>query len=297
MADLMNARGTRDFGPEEKILRQELIDSLRDLFELNGFSPLETPLLERYDLLVSKYDVGAEILKETFKLKDQGGRDLCLRYDLTVPLARYMGMNRNIKMPFKRYAIGRVFRDGPIKLGRYREFWQCDCDIIGAKSMLADAQCVEMAQQFFDKLGFKIVIEVNNRKLLDGILDQLRVPRDKQVDMILAIDKLKKIGIDGVEKELQEKGMLTEQIDELLKILQTKGSNRDKLEALRKILDAPRALEGLQELEDMLDYLPDQSYVLFSISLARGFAYYTGNIFEVFLEDTSVFSGSLGTLN
>jgi len=293
MVDLQNARGTRDFAPEDKILRQDLVDSLRELFELYGFSPLETPLLERLDILASKYNVGEEIIKEIFTLKDQGERDLCLRYDLTVPLCRFVGMNRDLKMPFKRYAMGRVFRDGPIKTGRMREFFQCDIDIVGSSNMLADAQIVEVAQSFFEKLGLSVVIEINNRKLLDGILEQLRIPKEKQTNIILAIDKLKKIGLDDVEKELKEKGMLTDQVDELFKILLIKGSNLDKLEALRKILDNPKALEGLEELERMLSFIPDQSNILFSVCLARGLAYYTGTVFEVFLQDTSVLSSSL----
>jgi len=291
--ELMNAKGTRDLGPEEKIIQQEIIESIKELYELNGFSPLETPIIERTDILSAKYDVGSEILKEMFTVNDQGERDLCLRYDMTVPLARYVGMNKDLKMPFKRYAIGPVFRDGPIAFGRFRQFWQCDADIIGSKSMLADAQCIEMLQTFFSKMGLSVVIELNNRKLLDGILDQLKIDKEKQSEMILAIDKLKKIGVEGVEKELKEKGMLTEQIDELLKILKTSGSNRDKLKSLRKMLDNPVALQGLDELEEILSYLVDQSNVLFSLGLARGFAYYTGSVCEVFMQDTNICDRSL----
>src|SRR3990167_5380052 len=130
MEELSRAKGTRDFLPEEKILRQSVENTLKKIFECYGFSPAETPILERYDVLASKYAGGEEILKETFKLKDQGDRDLALRYDLTVPLARFISMNRQLKLPFKRYQIGNVWRDGPIKLGRYREFIQCDVDTI-----------------------------------------------------------------------------------------------------------------------------------------------------------------------
>ena len=291
--ELQNAKGVRDFSADEKLVRQDLVDSLRDLFELYGFVPIETPLIERFDVLSSKYEVGAEILKEVFRLVDQGERDLCLRYDLTVPLARYVGMNRDLKMPFKRYQIGQVFRDGPIKLGRYREFWQCDCDIVGTNSLLADAQLIEMAQTFFSKIGLSVVIEVNNRKLLDGILEQLDIEKEKHADMISAIDKLKKIGVVGVEVELKEKGMISSQIDELLKILETKGSNKDKIDQLRTILTSPAALEGLKEIEEMLSYVSDQSNVLFTVGLARGFAYYTGNVFEGFLTDDTLLSSSL----
>src|SRR3989338_10196488 len=140
--NLERAKGTKDYPPEEKIARQEVIDKLRAIFELYGFSPLETPIIERFDILSAKYAGGEEILKETFRLHDQGKRELGLRYDLTVPLARVIGMNPQLKMPFKRYAMGYVFRDGPVSLARYRQFTQCDIDIVGSRAMAADAECI-----------------------------------------------------------------------------------------------------------------------------------------------------------
>jgi len=190
--NLERAKGTKDYPPEEKIARQEVIDKLRAIFELYGFSPLETPIIERFDVLSAKYAGGAEILKETFKFKDQGDRELGLRYDLTVPLARFIGMNPNLKMPFKRYQMGQVFRDGPIKTGRQREFWQCDVDTVGTKNMIADAEFIKIAQRFFEAIGLNVIIEINNRKLLDGLLEDLKIPEDKKNDVIIAIDKLKK---------------------------------------------------------------------------------------------------------
>lgn len=289
---LMNAKGTRDFSPEEKIVRQDVIDRLRNIFELFGFVPLETPIIERYDILASKYAGGAEILKETFTFKDQGDRELCLRYDLTVPLSRFVGMNQNIKLPFKRYQIGRVFRDGPIKLGRYREFWQCDVDIVGTKSMMADAECIKIAQQFFESEGFDVIIEINNRKLLDGIMESLKIPEDKRIDVILAIDKIKKVPVEDIEKELATKGIKKEKVDELLKIFKKGGKNMDELERLRKIVKTKSGIEGLDEIEELLSYV-DEKNVDFSVSLARGLAYYTGTIFEVFLKDQSKFKSAL----
>ena len=137
--ELQIPKGTRDFSPEEKILRDKIVSTLKSVFELYGYAPLETPILERFDVLASKYAGGAEILKETFKLTDQGQRELGLRYDLTVPLARYVGMNQTVKMPFKRYQIGEVFRDGPVASARYRQFTQCDVDVVGASSLAAEA--------------------------------------------------------------------------------------------------------------------------------------------------------------
>src|SRR3989344_4982677 len=171
---LQLAKGVKDTPPEEKILQLKVVDTLRKNFELYGYSPLETPILERYDTLASKYAGGSEIIKETFKLRDQGKRDLGLRYDLTVPFCRFIAMNPNLKMPFKRYQIGRVFRDGPIKLGRFREFWQCDIDVVGIKSMKIDAEFIEIFNKVFKELNIKIEIKVNNRKILDAIMNKIK---------------------------------------------------------------------------------------------------------------------------
>lgn len=284
--NLQNAKGTKDFLPEEKMLRQDVIDLLRSIFESYGFAPLETPILERMDILAAKYAGGGEILKETFKLKDQGGRELGLRYDLTVPLARFVGMTPNLKMPFKRYEIGRVFRDGPIKKGRLREFWQCDVDIVGSKSMLADAECIQIALDFFERIGFPVTIEVNNRKILDGILESLQIPEKQWEDIIISIDKLKKIPLEEVKKELKEKGLDEKRIKELLDIFQLSGSNKQKVKQLKKIIKSNIGLEGLKEMEALLENV-DQKNVVFSISLARGLAYYTGTVFEVFTKNFS----------
>ncbi|HLC22146.1 MAG TPA: ATP phosphoribosyltransferase regulatory subunit, partial [Candidatus Nanoarchaeia archaeon] len=150
------AKGTRDLPPEESILLDEVVSVLKRNFILFGFNPLETPILERFDTLASKYAGGAEILKETFQLTDQGKRALALRYDLTVPFARFVAMNPQLKLPFKRYQIGRVFRDGPVSTNRLREFTQCDCDIVGTKSLVADAECVQLYLKCFSELGLDV---------------------------------------------------------------------------------------------------------------------------------------------
>ncbi|MBI1968963.1 ATP phosphoribosyltransferase regulatory subunit, partial [Candidatus Woesearchaeota archaeon] len=172
--ELQTAKGVRDIPPEEKLLKNQVVRTIQAVFELYGFQPLETPILERYETLTAKFAAGeaSDALKETFKLKDQGDRDLGLRFDLTVPLARYIAMNPMLKLPFKRYELGPVFRDGPIKLGRYREFWQCDADIIGASSLLAEAELLALVQTVFNKLQLDVVIKVNNRKILNGLLEQ-----------------------------------------------------------------------------------------------------------------------------
>lgn len=286
---LQTAKGVQDFPPEEKILKNEVVDILKETFERYGFLPLETPVLERYETLAAKYAGGAEILKETFKLKDQGGRKLGLRFDLTVPLARFMGMNPNLRMPFKRYEMGKVFRDGPIKLGRKREFWQADADIIGSSSMMAEAEILALTDEIFKKLGFNFVIKVNNRKLLDGILEKAGIKRKKE-EAILSVDKLDKIGAEGVKKELKEKGFSKKEVDALLKILKIKNLN-----LLKKQIKGKEGQEGIKELEELFGYLKILKVECgFDASLARGLAYYTGTVFEVFLKKGEITSSLAG---
>jgi len=274
--ELQRAKGTRDFLPEEKIKRQYIVDTLRKVFENYGFNPLETPILERYENLSAKFAAGEEsdALKETFKLKDQGGRQLGLRFDLTVPMCRFIAMNPQLKMPFKRYQIGRAFRDGPIKTGRVREFWQCDVDIVGVKSMKADAEILNLVKDAFKALKLKVKMKVNNRKLLNSILDSLKIKNKDSV--IVTIDKLYKIGIDGVKKELKNKKV--KNIKELMKIISITGSNKEKFESLEFLKDK----EGLDELKELSKYFKNFE---FDISLARGLSYYTGTVFEIVLDD------------
>ena len=232
--ELQLPKGTRDFAPEEKILRDRIVGTLKEVFELYGFAPLETPVLERYDVLASKYAGGAEILKETFKFKDQGERDLGLRYDLTVPLCRYVGMNPNIKMPFKRYQIGEVFRDGPVASARYRQFLQCDPDIIGSSSMAADAEIISLIYAVFPKLNLEAFVKVNSRKLLNDILDYCGVGKDRQEAAILSIDKLEKFGPNVVKNEMKEQGIDSVKINKALDLIRIKGGNEEKFHMVQQ---------------------------------------------------------------
>jgi histidyl-tRNA synthetase len=275
--ELQLPRGMRDFPPEEKILRDEVISVLKDIFELYGFSPLETPVVERWEVLSAKYSGGEEILKETFKLTDQGGRQLGLRYDLTVPLARFVGMNPTIKRPFKRYQIGTVYRDGPIKKGRTREFYQCDADIVGSSSPLADAECVQLALDVFEKLGIDVEVKINNRKVLYELAQAAEIPEELTEAAILSLDKLEKIGPDGVLREMIERGIARVSAERFL-------SGAQDREALKKG-------EGYRELEPVLSALRDPR-VVWTPSLARGLSYYTGTIYEVYAKNSSV-TGSL----
>ncbi|MBW2986923.1 histidine--tRNA ligase [Candidatus Woesearchaeota archaeon] len=289
--ELMLARGTKDVPPEKKILKQEIVDKLKLIFEQFGFSPLETPVIERYSVLASKYAGGSEILKETFSFKDQGNRELGLRYDLTVPFCRFVGMNKTLKMPFKRYQIGRVYRDGPIKSGRMREFWQCDVDVVGSKSMMADAECIAIAQRVFQELKLDVIIKFSTRKILNSLMKYAGVT--KQMTAILTIDKLNKIGIDGVEDELKEKGISDESIAKLKGIILMTGTNEEKLEFLKGLTTDEEGKEGIKDVEDILSYLPNKSNIEFDLTLARGLAYYTGPVFEVYLKDIKKFGSSL----
>ncbi len=282
----LTPKGVRDFLPEEKIIRDKIIEVLRKSFELYGYNPIETPALERMEILASKYAGGDEILKEIFKLKDQGGRDLGLRYDLTVPFARVIAMNPNLKMPFKRYQIDRVWRDGPIKLGRYREFCQADVDVVGIKSVGAEAEVLAIAKSVFDKLKFDIAIEVNNRKLLNKIIEFSGVKTDKADDVILSLDKLKKIGSAAVGEELKEKGIKQEVIYKLIKIIAVSGANEKILEELEKILGK---CEGIDELKELLKLTKEFGVEIeITPTLARGLSYYTGTVYEVYLKKSQI---------
>ncbi len=287
---LERARGTRDFQAEGALLRQRIVATLRKVFELYGYSPLETPVLERFETLASKYAGGDEILKETFRLKDQGGRELGLRYDLTVPMCRFIAANPNLKMPFKRYQAGEVFRDGPLKAGRYREFVQCDIDIVGVKSMAADAEMVEVAQKAFAQLRLNVVIKVNSRKVLDGIIAAAGIKADKAETVILSLDKLEKLGQSAVEKELAEKGASQASIKKLMSLIRAKGSENEKLKEIDGEVGSAEGKEGIAELRQLLEGLEDKTNVRFDPSLARGLAYYTGTVFEVFLESSELTS-------
>jgi len=279
-------KGTRDFKPEEMIVRNKIVNTLREIFEIYGYPPLETPSIERFDLLSSKDTGGSEILKETFQFKDQGKRDLGLRYDLTVPLSRFVGMNPSMKMPFKRYQIGEVFRDGPVESARYRQFTQCDVDIVGCKEITADAEIIALTSMAFNKLGLDCVIKINNRKLLNDLLKYCKVPKNKLNEVILTIDKLDKFGLEAVIEELKQKKISKNTIENIIKVINIQGLNEDKIAKLKKMINKS---EGLKEIEETLTILNLINVgVDFNVSIARGLSYYTGTVIEVFVRDSNV---------
>ncbi len=285
--ELSNAKGTRDFPPEEEILKQQVLGTLKSAFERYGFNPFDTPVLERLDVLASKYAGGSEILKEIFKLKDQGGRELALRYDLTVPFSRFIGMNPNLKMPFKTYQIGPVFRDGPIKLGRYRQFTQCDVDVVGISAMTAEAEIIMLSQEVFEKLELDAVIKVNNRKVLNAIVEAADIKTSPE-DVILTLDKLEKVGAKAIEEELKSKKVSAASIKKLMELTSIKGTNLEKMEILEAELVSDEGKKGMAEIRELFSYLDDADNVEFDVSLARGLAYYTGTVFEAFLKKSEI---------
>src|SRR3989344_2187941 len=298
-----NPRGMSDFSPEESILRNRLINLFKQSFENYGFSHLETPVIDRFDVLSATYAGGDEILKETFKLRDQGKRELGLRYDLTVPLARYVGMNPQIKLPFKRYQIGAVYRDGPIKLGRTREFVQCDVDIVGNSSPLADAELLILASRIFDRLNLRVEIKLNSRKILNAIMEMLDIPEKDKIEFILSLDKLEKIGAKEVKEELKKKGI--KEYDEITPLLSaTKIKSLDGLkDYVRKLFEKKNKKfenteyeNGFNEIGEILNYSKSLGIknIEFNGALARGLAYYTGPVFEVFLKNSEIKSSVAG---
>ncbi len=292
------AKGTRDFGPNEKILRDYVLNTIKKVCETYGFSPIETPILERYETLAAKFAAGEEsdALKEIFVSTDNGGRKLGLRFDMTVPFSRYIAMNPSIKMPFKKYLEGEVFRDGPIKKGRYRSFRQFDPDIVGVKGMIADAEILAVTDAVFSELGFKFYIEVNNRKVIEGVLEDSGIKKKDWESVTVSIDKLKKIGKKGVTKELSEQGYSKDKIKFILDTLSKDKTNRKTLDKLKSIIKSKIGKQGIQEMGELLDFLEMYKIksIVFDPSLARGLAYYTGPIYEVLLKESSLTSSAAG---
>ena len=296
-------KGTRDFGPEEMIRRNYIFDTIKGVFRLYGFQPLETPAMENLSTLLGKYgDEGDKLL---FKILNSGdflsgvsdeqlhgnpnalSTRLCekgLRYDLTVPLARYVVQHQGeISFPFKRYQIQPVWRADRPQKGRYREFYQCDVDVIGSRSLLCEVDLVEIVAKVFQRLGIRVTLKVNNRKILYGIAETIG-HADKMIDITVAIDKLEKIGLEAVNGELRGKGIDERAIEALQPILSLEGANGAKLARLREILaDSPVGLAGVTETETILSYvetLGTELEIELDLSLARGLNYYTGAIFE-----------------
>ena len=303
-------KGTRDFGPEEMAKRNYIFNTIREVYALYGFQQIETPAMETLHTLLGKYgDEGDKLL---FKVLNSGdylkgitdeeldARDtlrlqtkLCekgLRYDLTVPFARYVVMHRDeLQLPFKRYQIQPVWRADRPQKGRYREFYQCDADVVGSDSLLNEVELMQIVDTVFTRLGVRICIKINNRKILTGIAEVIG-EADKIVDITVAIDKLDKIGIDKVNEELKEDGLPDEAIAKLQPIISLQGSNDEKLDTIAEVLKTSEVgLKGVEECRYILNNLKQvglNNEIELDLTLARGLNYYTGAIFEVKALDT-----------
>lgn len=316
------AKGTRDFSPQEMVKRNYIFDTIKTVFKKYGYAEIQTPSMENLSTLTGKY--GDEGDKLIFKILNSGDylskvkpdllagansnavissiSEKALRYDLTVPFARYVVMHQNdISLPFKRFQVQPVWRADRPQRGRYREFYQCDVDVVGSDSLLNEAEFILIYQEALSNLGLKdFTIKINNRKILSGIAEVIGKP-ELIIDMTVAIDKLDKIGLDGVTKELIERGFTTVDIDKLKPVILLEGSNDQKLNSLKTILESSiTGLKGISEIETIFDYVkgliktdislkPD---VELDITLARGLNYYTGCIFEV--KTNEVAMGSIG---
>lgn len=280
---LKNIKGTFDSLPNEQIVKNEIISKLKNNFEAYGYLPLETSILCNYDLLASKYAGGAEILKEVYTLKDQGNRDIGLRYDLTVPFSKVIAanVNKEITLPFRRYEIGKVFRDGPVKLGRNREFYQCDVDLCGISGIYPEIEMLLMASKCYKDLGIDIEIEWNNRKFLSGLIKECNIEEEYISRVILSVDKLAKIGKDGVIKELEELNINRSKLDKLFSYFKL-----DINTLINKFKDSDNEIlkEGISEIEELQTYINkfNLNECVFTPYLARGLEIYTGTIWEVF---------------
>ena len=304
-------KGTRDFSPEEMAKRNYIFDTIREVYALYGFQQIETPAMENLSTLRGKY--GEEGDKLLFKILNSGdylrGIDdaellsrntarlqsrLCekgLRYDLTVPFARYVVQHREeLALPFKRYQIQPVWRADRPQRGRYREFYQCDADVVGSESLLNEVELMQIVDEVFSRLGIRVCIKMNNRKILSGIAEVIG-EAERITDITVAIDKIDKIGLDGVNAELREKGISETAIAQLQPIITLQGTNGEKLDTIRTVLqDSAVGLKGVEECTYILDHIEGQlrNAVELDLSLARGLNYYTGAIFEVKALDVAI---------
>ncbi|MCD6529077.1 histidine--tRNA ligase [Candidatus Bathyarchaeota archaeon] len=286
MVKFRPVRGMRDILPDEMIPRQRVLDTLREVFETFGFLPLETPALESWELLSAKGAGGPEVLEETYRFEDKAGRLIGLRYDLTVPLARVVASNPTLPLPFKRYQISRVWRYGDVAKGRLREFWQADVDVVGSASMLADAEVLACAITAFKRLGFKdFTVRLNHRKILSALIRYSGVEESKVIDAYRAIDKLDKIGLAGVERELLARGVSVGSAKRILDLIGLGGEADSVLAEAEDLLSGDaEGMDGIEDLRNLISYLKDliaEPKLKVDLSLARGLDYYTGPIFEV----------------
>ena len=290
--ELRNLKGTEDFLFKDQVVRNKIIDTLKQNFEKYGYMPIETPILNYYDLLALKYEEGDEILNEIYRLSDQGNRDIGLRYDLTVPFCKVVGMQKELRLPFRRYEIGKVFRNGPVKLGRTREFYQCDVDVVGIDGRLIETEQIIMAIEIFKCLGIDINVLYNNRKFMNGLLIEAGIS-NPTFGVIGILDKLDKVDRKTIYEMFNDEGIDNSIVDNIFNIF---GKSLDEYNALYKDSSNELLKEGLNELNDVTDSLKKLNYldnITFDSYLSRGLEIYTGIVFE-FRDKLKRLTGSLG---
>lgn len=290
--ELKNVKGSYDYNPEEQSIRNFIQDTLREIFIEYGYKPLETPILCYYDMLAGKYDDNNDLLNEIYKLTDQGNRELGLRYDLTVPFAKYIALTKDKKLPFKRFEIGKVFRDGPVKTGRDREFLQCDVDVVGLTCVNIEAELISLWFRGFKALGIDIYVKYNSRNLMRGIIEVATGFSDDKIDKVVTVlDKLDKLTREEIMEELEKIG-----VEDASRLLEYFNMDINSIEKEFKDVDNELLIKGIEEikgLKTVLDALGYGSDTVFVPSLARGQDYYTGNVFEVYAKNNEL-SCSLG---
>lgn len=279
---IQNVKGGYDFLPKEQKIRNYINSIIIDNFKKYGFVNIETPILCYYDMLSDKYDENNDILKEIYRLTDQGNRNLGLRYDLTVPFAKFIALNKNkISLPFKRYEISKVFRDGPVKVGRDREFTQCDADVVGIKGQYIEAELLSLFVKTFKEFNIEIIIKYNSRKLMSGLIIESGISEDLVPEVTTIVDKKDKLKDIEFNQMLSELGLTEKVIKNLNNYFQM---NLSTLNQVFKNTNNEKILKGLEEVNNLSEYLRqlELNCCNFDITLARGQNYYTGNIFEVY---------------
>lgn len=289
--ELKNVKGTYDYLPNEQRIRNFINETLKEIFEKYGYQPLETPIICYYDLLAGKYDESNDLLNEIYKLTDQGKRKLGLRYDLTVPFAKCITITKDLRLPFKRYEIGKVFRDGPVKTGRDREFIQCDVDVVGISGQMIEAELISLFIEGYNKLGIDVIVRYNSRNLMSGLIIEQGISSELVSNVITIIDKLDKINENELLKEFNNLNIDNEKAINLLNIFKL---SLDEINEKYQNTTNELIKKGLFELNELESYISDyKDKTKFVATLARGQEYYTGNVFEVYSKNNEL-SCSLG---
>lgn len=277
--DTSNLKGTEDFFGKEQIIRNYIIDTLKNIFNNYGYLPLDTSILNNYDLLAYKYNDGAEILKEIYKLTDQGNRELALRYDLTIPFCKFIANQKELRLPLRRYEIGKVFRNGPVKLGRCREFYQCDCDIVGIDGTDIEVEQMIMVIEAFRRLGIDIIVKWNNRKLMTSLIKYAGINID--TDMVIGvIDKKEKMSLDNLYKEFESIGISNDMASKLMNLFSMNISEYNNLDYDDELFR--EALIKINDVNNKIISLGLTDNTVFTPTLARGLSIYTGIVFEFY---------------